>query len=182
MIDKITVVLKDGTETSLVNWQKLYGLPVGSNKVGIHFSLDDNKLREDLKEYGALVVNEQLIRVLDAFRDKLGVPVNINSFNRSREKQVSLVKAGYRAAVFSPHEAKMAADVDTTSKEQTLQWVRILKEVSLEVGIKVRIGFMDYLNNGQSFIHIDVCPEYFAPGKPFNKKTHPSAWEQVITW
>lgn len=182
MHDKVIVVLRDGTETTLENWQKMYGLKPGSDSIGRFFSLKDKRLAADIKEYGKLVVNELLIRVLDAYREATGEPAIINSFNRNDAKQKSLVEAGFRAAVFSPHVEKMASDVDTVSKEQTYKRVEILREVAAQLRIKIRIGFQEYLNKGQTFIHIDVCPEFYAPGKPYNQKIHPAAWEMAISW
>lgn len=181
-MDKVFVVLKDGTKVCLSAWQKLYGLEIGSDKVGKFFSLKDPRLARDLKEFGELVVNELLIRILDAFREKTGKPVNINSFNRTEAYQAKLKSEGYRTAEHSPHVAKMAADIDTTSAVETREWVKVLTLLSAQLGIKIRLGFEQYLSAGQTFIHVDVCPEYFAKGKPFNKQPHPIQWENSTMW
>lgn len=119
---------------------------------------------------------------MDAFRAKVGKSVKINAFNRTGEYQRKLKLQGYRAALHSPHVEKMAADIDTTSNDQSKEWAKIMREVSKEIGIKCRIGFKQYLADGMTFIHVDVCPEYFAKGKPFYAKAHPVQWEQELTW
>ncbi|WP_028978954.1 DUF882 domain-containing protein [Sporocytophaga myxococcoides] len=181
-MNAITVILKNGQFTTLKEWHEKYDLKAGSDQIGKHFSLKEPKFMQDLKEYGELIVNEQLIRVMDGLRETLGVPLKINAFNRSNAKQEQLRRAGYRAAKFSPHVAKMAVDIDTDSIIQTRERVKKLKEVSSKLGIKIRIGYEEYLQADQSFIHIDVCPEYYAKGKPFHSKPHPDVWEQSMTW
>lgn len=178
----VYIISKSGVRISIEDWQKIYGLPVGSDKVGVYFSLKDKKLRENLLKYGELLVAEQLIRVLDEFRARTGLPCVLSAFNRSQARQNELRKLGYRAAAFSPHVAYMAADIDTASEARTRDWVKVLMQVSIDLGIKIRIGFEQYLSAGQTFIHLDVCPEYYAKGKPFHNKVHPAAWEISLNW
>lgn len=182
MTDKVKIVLRDGSSVSLDDWQKKYGLHVGSDNIGKHFSLDEDRFKADIKLYGELVVNELLITVLDAFREEVGVPVTLNSFNRDIAHQLELKKKGFKAATTSPHVVKMAADIDTKSPEQTREWVKVLLEVGRKLGISIRVGYEQYLAAGQTFIHVDVCPEYYGKGKPFSKHQHPPVWESKITW
>jgi len=182
MRDKVKVILRDGSEVTLAEWQKIYGLPVDSDKIGRHFSITETRFIQDITTYGELIVNELLMMVLDALREAVNKPIRINSFNRSEEHQKDLKKRGFKTAAHSPHVAKMAADVDTDSEEQTREWVKFVKQVASILNIKVRIGFEQYLKAGQTFIHIDVCPEYFAPGRPYHTINHPHVWELVITW
>lgn len=181
-MDKVHVILKNGSQVSLPEWQKLYGLSIGSAQIGKHFSYTEPRFAKDLKDFGELIVNELLIRLLDAFRERIGKPVNINAFNRTEAYQKHLETLGYRTAEHSPHVAKMAADIDTLSAVETRDFVKILKIVAAELGIKIRLGFEQYLSDKMTFIHCDVCPEYFAKGKPFNSQTHPAPWENQITW
>lgn len=179
----VKVILKDGTTTTLDAWQKLYGLPVGSDKIGIYYSLKDPQLVKELKEYGELVVNELLIRVLDAYRELKGKPNTINAFNRNEAHQKELFQRGYRTAVFSPHVVKMAADNDTVTNAETDSCVKLFQEVSKNLGIAIRIGYKEYKQLKQTFIHVDVCPEYYAKGKPYYSQPHPPAWEMAgLTW
>lgn len=202
-MDNIKVILRDGSETSLLNWQKIYGLTENSRMIGRYFSLNESRFKKDLADYGELIVSELLMRVLDAYREKLGQPVTINSFNRNELKQINLKTQGLRAATHSPHVMKLAADIDTPGiielqshtaplESPTDLWkkamqinrerVKILEQVSDDLGIHTRIGNEDYLKQKQTFIHVDVCPEYYAKGKPWNHKFHPIAWEKSINW
>lgn len=181
----ITVILKDGSETTLAEWQKIYGLPVGSEQIGKHFSLQDGKIAENLKQYGQLVINELLIRVLDAFRTKTGVACVLNSFNRSEAKQAELQNnPNFAAATYSPHVVFMAADISAVSASETRYKAQTLLHVAKELGIKIRVGFEQYLHlkTPMTFVHVDVCPEFYGVGKPYHDRKHPIQWENVITW
>jgi hypothetical protein len=182
MIDKVIVVLRDGSEISLTDWQKKYGLKPYSNAIGKYFSIREQRFEDDIETYGQLIVNELLIRVLDGFREAVDVPVNINSFNRDESRQEQLRSEGRRAAQYSPHVVKLAADIDTMDEHQTREWVKTLKQVASILGIKIRIGYKQYLDDGSTFIHVDVCPEYYAPGKPWNNRFHPIQWEKESEW
>lgn len=182
MRDKVKAVLRNGSEVTLDEWQKIYGLTVDSDKIGRYFSLTEARFTADIKKYGELVVNELLMTVLDAFRESVGRPVRINSFNRNEEHQKYLHDLGFKAATYSPHVVKLAADIDTETPEQTREWVKYMKQVSSILGINVRIGSEQYLKHYQTFIHVDVCPEYYAPGMPYHFHPHPSAWEAVTSW
>lgn len=209
MSEKVKVMLRDGSMVPLSNWQERYGLTLNSNQIGKYFSVSESRFQRDIVDYGELVVNEFLIRVLDGYRQAIGHPVIINSFNRNEVKQAQLRKGGFRAALHSPHVVKLAADVDTPgyldlaqkhgynavlrTAELEKQLVKeaaqinyesaiTMKQVANALNIKVRIGHKQYLKVGQTFIHVDVCPEYYAPGKPFHHIDHPLAWEEQITW
>lgn len=181
MIDKVKVILRDGTETTLPAWQEMYGL-TDIMKIGRYFSLRESRFMRDLELYGELVVNELLIRFIDGFRERVDHPVIVNSFNRNHAHQVELQKRGFRAASISPHVVKMAMDIDTKNKEQTTEWVKALRPEKASSGIQARIGWKDYMDAGQTFIHIDVCPEYYAPGKPYHSQPHPAVWEKATEW
>lgn len=181
-MSKTVVITKEGKEITLKEWQKMYQLPENSTMIGRHFSTTERIFARDLKDYGTLVVNEQLMRVMDRFRDRIKKPVNVNAFNRNEAKQAELAAQGLRTATHSPHVVFMAVDIDTTSALETREFVRELDGVAKELGIKIRIGYEDYLKIGQTFVHVDVCPEYYAKGKPFNNHPHPVQWESPIKW
>jgi uncharacterized protein YcbK (DUF882 family) len=179
MIAKI--ISKSGHELSLQEWQKYYGL-TEANQLGVYFTTDEQPFKNNIEDYGHVVVNELLMRLLDRFRSTIKKPVKINAFNRNEAKQQELQERGFRTAKTSPHVVCMAADIDTISDAQTENYVAILKMVAKELSIKIRIGYKQYQADGSTFIHVDVCPEYYAPGKPFNKHPHPTAWEIELTW
>src|SRR5687767_4194779 len=96
----------------------------GKNMLGKYFSVEELSCGKDL------LIALPLVQLLDAFREKVGCPVKINSGYRTTQKQAELKTAGFKAASISPHTYGMAADIDTASHRQTLQYVRVLKEVA----------------------------------------------------
>lgn len=151
-------------------------------KIGKYFSVSESRFQEDIRLYGEVVICDLLFKVLNRYRELKGVSVSLNSLNRDRKKQEQLLKEGFRAAKTSPHEYFLAADVDTKDQADTLLSVPIMRQAAKDLGIKVRIGWQDYLKAGQSFIHVDVCPEYFGKGKVWNKNSHPVQWENQNEW
>lgn len=182
MTENVKVITRDGKEITLLQWQKIYGLPEGTGRIGKFFYLTEFRFKKDLEQFGELVVNELLIRLLDAVRQASSHPLFINSFNRSEAYQEELKERGFRTATVSPHVVKLAADIDTLSEDDTTALVKRIHEVAGIVKIKVRIGYKQYLEAGQTFVHVDVCPEYYAKGKPWHDRPHPDVWEKEITW
>lgn len=249
MQDKVKVIRKDGSVNTLPEWQKFYGLTVGSTAIGKHFFLTEYRFKKDIEDFGELIIYEDNMILMDAYRIDKGSSVTVNSFNRTAEKQAALAAQGLRTATFSPHEVKMAADIDTPGindlfaanplnkltnvaewvityptgltsaklaeyKKQAAQLEKIFKDTAKEnktteghikkiwtlavqinraevermkkiaksKGITIRIGNEEYLRSGQTFFHFDICPMWFAPGKPKNKEKHPAAWEKATTW
>lgn len=181
----IIVLLKDGTETTLAAWQKIYGLEVGSDKIGKYFSLEEPKFAENLRQYKKLVICEPLMMLMDRVREKRGKSSIIKGFNRSKEYQKQLQKDDrFEAALNSPHTVYMAADQDTVSKKDSEELAKIVIEAAKELGIKVRVGWKQYLNmaNPMTFVHYDVCPMYYAVGKPHHHLPHPWQWEKEARW
>jgi len=146
-------------------------------KIGKYFSISEDRFQKDIALYGEVVLCEPLFKVLNRYREIKGKPVILNSLNRDRKKQQELIKAGFRAAQVSPHEYFLAADCDTDSVAETLSNVPMVRQAAKEVGVKVRIGYSEYIKAGQSFIHIDVCPEYFGKGGVWKDHPHPKSWE-----
>lgn len=171
-----------GTFMTHEDFQKGYGLEVGSDQIGKYFSATEPRFAKDIQEYDELIVSIPLIKLLDAFREAVKQSVNINSFNRNDAKQAQLKADGFRTAKYSPHVVKLAADIDTTSPEQTRAWAVVLRRCAIDLGLRVRIGYKDYLAHGQTFIHVDVCPEYYAGNKVWHHIPHPEVWENVIEW
>ena len=173
---KFTIITKQGEFIPLNQWQALYGLEVGSNKIGRHFSIGEAAIHDGGK------ISELVIRVLDRYRELKGKAVIINSLDRTQAKQEELTAAGYRTATFSPHVVGMAADIDTLTEQDTYDQVSVIVKAAKLEGIKIRLGYHQYLADGNTFIHIDVCPEYYASTKPFYMHSHPKPWENTIVW
>jgi len=184
-METVKVILRDGSECTLLKWQKIYGLEEGSNKIGKYFSTKDSKIAENIKQYGKVVVNELLIRLLDGVREKRGKATILSSFNRSEAKQKQLQdNPNFAAATFSPHVVFMAADTTCSNKKEVEELAEITLLVAKELGIKIRVGWKEYLalKKPMFFVHCDVCPEFYGKGKPFHDKKHPWQWENEVTW
>lgn len=200
--NKVVVITEGGFEISLEQWQKQYGLEIGSDKIGKYFSLTEKRFRKDIELFGKLVVNALLIRVMDAYRVAINKSVTVNAFNRNKEYQSILTAKGFRTAKFSPHEVYLAVDIDTPGVDDLRKlypkltddklWdmaveinrdrTKILIECAKKLNIKIRIGNESYLKDGSTFLHVDVCPEYYAKGKPYHIQHHPKVWEVEARW
>ena len=179
---KVFILLPDGSEIPLEQWQQENGYEVGSARIAKHFWFTESKFMEDIQNYGKLVVCESLMKIADKYRDMKAAPVRVNSFNRSRAKQLSLIDGGFKAAAVSPHEYFLAMDADTDTEQETRLNAAMIREAAKQLGIKVRIGYEQYLAGKMTFIHFDVCPEYFSPGKPWHSIKHPIQWETENQW
>lgn len=179
---KVFVLKPDGTEVPLAQWQEENGYEVGSARIAKHFWFTESKFMENIQDYGKLVVCELLMKVADKYRDMKAASVRVNSFNRSRAKQLQLIDGGFKAAAVSPHEYFLAIDVDTDTEQETRLNAAMIREAAKQLGIKVRIGFEQYLANKMTFIHFDCTPEYFGVGKPWHHIKHPIQWQTEIQW
>ena len=169
------IIRTDGNTIPLADYQAINNLP--ADKVSAHFSV------AEMDCAGELLIAAPLLNLLEAFRARIDKPVKINSGYRTLGKQAELKAEGFKAATTSPHTVGMAADIDTVSHEQTLEYVAILQEVARVKGLQVRIGYKQYWDAlKQTFVHVDVCPMYYAKGKPFYNRKHPAAWENQIIW
>jgi len=179
---KVFILKPDGSEVPLATWQDEVGYEVGSARIARHFWFTEPKFMDDLSDYGKLVVCEPLMKIADRYRDIKAAPVKVNSFNRSRAKQESLITQGFKAASISPHEYFLAIDVDTDTEEESRLNAAMIRVASKALGIKVRIGYEEYFAKKQTFVHFDVCPEYFGVGKVWHSKPHPKQWETENQW
>ena len=169
------IILRNGQRMPFSEWQKKHG--ISADKFSQYFSFRDKKLdRPDFQ------LSELLFPIIDEFRKQVRKPVFINSAYRSQAEQDNLIAKGHRAVKNSPHTQGMAIDIDTLTPAETYRHVRILEAVAKKLDIKIRIGFRKYLKDGNTFIHFDVAPEYFAKGKPFHHINHAEAWERQARW
>jgi len=167
----IQILSKNGKKLySLKEWQALYG--VEENKVGRFFSTNE-------KEFKDGIASELLICFLDDVRELSQEPMIINSLWRSEVEQTNLKVA---KAKYSPHPKGMAGDIQCRSLAHVNIMVSYIRIVAKKLGIKVRLGYKSYLAKDQFFIHVDVCPNYYAKCMPFNELTHPKEWETELTW
>lgn len=170
------IILASGKLIPLAEYQTSKRL--NPDKISKYISLDEIKR----KCPDGFMLSELLLQFFDALRATLNTPKVINSAYRTEEKQAELTKEGYRTAKTSPHCQGMAFDIDTWSNDQTNYEVGIAKKVAKDLKLKVRIGYKEYMEIGQTFYHVDVCPEYYAKGKPYANNPHPSQWERESEW
>lgn len=174
--DRISILCSNGEYESLLAWQRRYGLPEGSAQIGKYFSYNEAKFRENIQDYGSLLIAEPLMRIMDECRKMTNVPFRVSGFNRSKEKQKSLHAQGFKAAKNSPHVVKLAVDWDTFSEQEVNNNVAVARIASQRIGIAIRIGHKQYLNIGQTFVHIDVTPMYYGEGMPWSSEECPDQW------
>ena len=179
--DKIQVRDSHGELMTFDHYQRNARLT--GDQIGRYFSFMEPRFLQDIQDYGYLEVNDPLMFLLDRYRERVNRPTTVNSFNRSEQKQYELKRNGFKTATQSPHVVKMAADIDTYTEEQTIKGASILLDLSKEFQIPCRVGYKAYLERGQTFIHLDVCPLYYSAKGEWNHKTHPGAWEiNALTW
>lgn len=177
---RIVALTLNGDYITLEQWQKQYGL--SGNQIGKYFSFMENKFRENIEDYGKLIVCEPLMIFMDTYRELKGARVIVNSFNRSPEKQASLLGQGFKTAKVSPHVAKMAVDLDTEDEADTKAQVVLVRQAAAQRNLRIRVGWMDYMAKGGSFIHVDVAPMYYDKHGVWHNEEHPPAWELQNEW
>jgi len=104
------------------------------------------------------LIHGSIVEVADEVRRRWGGPIPCTAGVRTQGKQELLRQRGYRAAQYSPHVYRCAMDLDVPAAGDVRRLVAIVREVSRELGIPVRIGWRQYLNAGQSFVHVDTAP------------------------
>ena len=165
------VILRDGSTMPLSEWQEEHGLD--EKMLAPHLSV----LEVDEKD-GEIIISELIVDVFSALRAIVDRPLKINSGYRDKLHQERLRRCGYRAAKRSPHVEGMALDIDTTSQSQTRQVVEHLKTLREDRFPFIRIGWKQYMADGNTFIHVDVCPAYFRKGNPYGEVVAPKQWRE----
>lgn len=172
-----TIIGLDGRRMGLNEWQKVYGLTVGTAQLGRHLTIGEPNVRL------GLTISEAIIRLFDGVRALRGRALYVNSLDRSQEKQEELQRnPNIQAAKYSPHVVKLAIDIDTTSNKDTAELLEVINTVADVLGYRLRLGWESYQRKGQTFIHIDVCPMYYGKNGVWHDVKHPLAWEGEIEW
>jgi hypothetical protein len=164
------IYLNDGTLTDLSNYQEKEGL--NKDQIGQHFGLNEYVFTENMKHYETVYWCEPIIKLLDAYRVEKGAPVNLTSVFRSKGRQQDLIDRGITDAEISPHNMSFAADADCGNDTEVINGVKIIKRLSKQLNIPVRLGYQSYLNRGDTFIHIDVCNFYYGKKGPWADHQH----------
>lgn len=169
------IISGTGHLTDLKIWQQFRGLK--GDKIS------DNFLWTEFDHKGELILSEILIDLIQVVRLRWKKPLVPNSGYRTQEKQNELKEQGYRTATTSPHVKGMAVDLETKTAKETKELAELVLLTARQLKLGARVGFRQYLNNGQTFVHVDICPEYYGKGKPWHDHIHPAVWETpYLTW
>lgn len=130
----------------------------------------------------------EILSVFETLRSRTGnSPLRINSGYRSNARQAEL-RAYYtnigqpdRAAAISPHTVGMALDIGADTREQLGNMVQVLRDMRTH-SRRLRIGWRQYLEAGDIFVHVDCCPLYYGQGMTWHAQAHPAAWETESEW
>jgi len=157
---------------------------------------------------GLKYIHPYIIDVYDSTRDRLGIPLNITSITRSKEKQLRLFDQGLTKVKFSPHIAYIYTpekiEIYDPEKEYDSSWdgakiysfamdIRVPRTMADgqefkdfirdRMGYKdLRIGYYLYQRQGRCFIHIDcayLLPD-FLKSQLSEKTLH--AWKPGVMW
>lgn len=115
---------------------------------------------------GEIYLLQGLVDIFSQAREKLGVPIQINSGFRTKAYQRELKRRGYKAAKISPHMHGAAFDlniqhikgIDHASRCYKLKTA--LEEAAYNLGLKeyFRYGCKAY---NYDFLHFDIVPILF---------------------
>ena len=123
-------------------------------------------------------MNEILKQIIEEYQIRNGQP-KITHAKRSHEEQVILFNSGERKSAVSSHETGMAADLSFNKFSEVVRAAGIVSQIAKELNVSIRLGFCRYNEEGKNILHIDVCPEFYAEGKPLHTEAHPKKWEYL---
>lgn len=172
------IIKANGELVELSIWQQSKGYT--PTQLGKYFSTKENKLENE-----SWYLHEYLFTILDKLRELANKPIHINSAYRTTAEQIALQKKNEGAVSNSPHTYGLAIDIDTVSHVETLRYVIYLRQIARELNLQIRIGYKQYQNMTpkQTFVHIDVTPEMFGIGKPYEFFPNiPQIFKRSIEW
>ncbi|MEE9510432.1 MAG: D-Ala-D-Ala carboxypeptidase family metallohydrolase [Candidatus Bathyarchaeia archaeon] len=124
------------------------------------FYHDDGGRKKDVP-----AIYQPLFEAFEDIRTRWGKSINISSGYRCIKKQRELYDQDITTAIISVHSFGMSLDLDTLDEEETKSLVKLIEKYQPEL----RIGYMSYLNRGQSLVHIDTG---FLISPPYSKKLY----------
>lgn len=112
---------------------------------------------------------------LEALRSATEYPIIVSRGGGCRcpRYQRSLIREGKTDAILSPHFF-MAVDWDANSVEDVKRLVRMAEERFPEM----RIGYAQYLNRNQTFVHFDEAYMFNLRPRPLGME----AWDRRVRW
>ena len=175
------ILRNDGTtaEAQAVIDPALYN----AGKVSPHLTFEEVAVRDGggNEQNADFTLSEKLIEAFELLRTARGKAIPINSGWRSAEKQAELLAdPAYKAATYSPHIEGLALDLGADSADEVDLLVDLLRK--LRKSIPLRIGFQQYRDNGQTFVHFDVAPFYYGIGGPLAARPCPDQWREPSEW
>lgn len=141
--------------------------------------------RIESPDTGEIKLALPLVHLYVALRDKLGVPIRINSGFRTAVHQQWLRENGYKtSAGLSPHETGTALDLQTNSPSDMGAMRSMLDWLPRAIGLPdPRIGYETY---GKTFLHVDFVFMLYGdwPGAeyPATVNPRPDEWREGARW
>lgn len=107
-----------------------------------------------------------LVDIFTQAREKLGVPIQINSGFRTKAWQKELIRRGYKASKISPHQHGAAFDLSIANIKGLDHAARCYKLVTALKEAAYNLGLVDYFRYGckaynYDFVHFDIVPILF---------------------
>lgn len=106
------------------------------------------------------IAYELLFGRFKEIRESWGGPLQISSGYRCTDYQGLLIKQGKSRSPYSVHIFGLALDIDVHDDADVRKLVKIVEMIDPDL----RIGYKEYLEKMQSFIHIDmgylISPKY----------------------
>jgi uncharacterized protein YcbK (DUF882 family) len=128
------------------------------------------------------ILSYQLLNFLFELRKLRQAPILISSAYRTFVKQFFLFNAKLTDTKISTHNYGLAVDINCVTVYEVKTIIKLIDIVAKKLKIKYRLGYQKYLNEGKSFVHLDIAPEFFAIDKPWHYAKHPKQWEYEIFW
>lgn len=161
--------------------------PITNNQLTPNFNANefDERNRFGLKSAGNLYLSRSLLNLLQRVRIIHNKPISISSAYRSDEYQKRIQSTNKNAVSNSPHPFGLAVDIAIGTKKNGDQLVKLLVQEAKEINLPIRLLYAHYKH---SFIHIDVCPFFFQPGRAWhnkpcpinNRKAHPAHLREFV--
>ena len=108
---------------------------------------------EHYNTWGEIPTNNKLLfMAFEMYRSQLGEGRRISSGYRCPLHQSSLYSAGKSSVLISVHNFGYSLDVDCKDADDVREAARIFRSLP----IKLRIGWMKYLELGMTFVHIGL--------------------------
>jgi hypothetical protein len=119
-------------------------------------------------------LHAEILRVYDAARELLGVPIHVDAGSRTPEHEALMQSQGYKTAkIVSIHNLSALDLAATGVTNSALQ--NALKEAAKSLNLPTpRLGHIAY---GERFTHFDMGFLFF---EPYTTLAHPGSWSDLL--